>query len=122
MVANKIDGLEESLALADFARLGMGDLVAVSGAHNRGLDHMMRAAGKLLPPPSAPEEEEDDQDLLRLAIIGRPNVGKSSLVYRILGEERVLVTPIAGTTRDPIDTLVKRYQHDFPEHLAADKK
>jgi GTP-binding protein len=113
MVANKIDGLEENVALADFARLGMGDLVAVSGAHNRGLDHMMRAAGKLLPPPSTPEEEEDDQDLLRLAIIGRPNVGKSTLVNRLLGEERVLAFDQPGTTRDTISTRLERDGQEY---------
>jgi len=108
MVANKIDGLDEDVALADFARLGMGDLVAVSGAHNRGLDSMMRAAGKLLPPPSAQEDEAENENLLRLAIIGRPNVGKSTLVNRLLGEERVLAFDQPGTTRDTISTRLER--------------
>jgi GTP-binding protein len=108
MVANKTDGLDENVALADFARLGMGDPVAVSGAHNRGLDRMMRAAGELLSPLTSEPEEAEDENILRLAIVGRPNVGKSTLVNRLLGEERVLAFDQPGTTRDTISTRLER--------------
>ena len=107
MVANKIDGLDEDTAMADFASMGMGDLLPVAAAHRRGLDSMMRRVDELL--PETPEaEEEDTTDRLRLAIVGRPNVGKSTLVNRLLGEERVLAFDQPGTTRDTISTQLER--------------
>jgi GTP-binding protein len=107
LVANKVDGLDEDTAMADFASLGMGELLAVAAAHRRGLDTMMRRVERLLPEiPESPEEEETDR--LRLAIVGRPNVGKSTLVNRLLGEERVLAFDQPGTTRDTISTLLER--------------
>jgi GTP-binding protein len=108
MVANKIDGLDEDMALADFARLGMGDLMAISAAHRRGLESMMHSAEKSLPVALDEEPEEENNDLIRLAIVGRPNVGKSTLVNRLLGEERVLAFDQPGTTRDTISTRLER--------------
>lgn len=112
MVANKIDGLDEETAVADFASLGMGDLLPVAAAHRRGLDSMMRRVEQLL--PEAPEaEEEETTDRLRLAIVGRPNVGKSTLVNRLLGEERVLAFDQPGTTRDTISTMMERDGQEY---------
>ena len=108
MVANKIDGLDENTAMADFASLGMGDLLPVAATHRRGLDSMMKVVDRHLPVMSEPDEEGEDTDRMRLAIVGRPNVGKSTLVNRLLGEERVLAFDQPGTTRDTISTQLER--------------
>jgi GTP-binding protein len=108
MVANKIDGLNEETALLEFSRLGMGELLPVTATHRRGLEAMMKAAQSCLPESTGADEEPDDPDRMRLAIIGRPNVGKSTLVNRLLGEERVLAFDQPGTTRDSISTLLER--------------
>jgi GTP-binding protein len=111
LLVNKIDGLDPHVATADFAELGMGEVLAVSAEHRQGLDAVMEAAARALPadravPAAEPAEHEPDR--LRLAIIGRPNVGKSTLVNRLLGEERVLVFDQPGTTRDSISVLLER--------------
>jgi GTP-binding protein len=112
LIANKIDGLDEDTALADFASLGLGELLAVSAAHRRGLDDMMSVVIKHLPP--APESsEEENPDRMRLAIVGRPNVGKSTLVNRLLGEERVLAFDQPGTTRDSISSFLERDGQEY---------
>ena len=108
LVANKIDGLDEDMALAEFASLGMGEPMAVTATHRRGLDSMMRSVVKTLPDPVEPAEQEEDEDVLRLAVVGRPNVGKSTLVNRLLGEERVLAYDQPGTTRDTITAELER--------------
>jgi GTP-binding protein len=107
LVANKIDGLDEETAMADFAILGMGDLLPVSAAHRRGLEAMMSVVTEYLPPATEPDEDEDS-DRMRLAVVGRPNVGKSTLVNRLLGEERVLAFDQPGTTRDSISIPLER--------------
>jgi GTP-binding protein len=107
LVANKIDGLDEETAMADFAILGMGDLLPVSAAHRRGLEEMMSVVTEYLPPAAEPDEDEDS-DRMRLAVVGRPNVGKSTLVNRLLGEERVLAFDQPGTTRDSISIPLER--------------
>ncbi|MBT8040534.1 MAG: ribosome biogenesis GTPase Der [Xanthomonadales bacterium] len=108
LVANKMDGLDEDVALADFARLGMGEPLAVTASHRRGLDTMMEAVIATLPAEVESEQQEDDEDVLRLAVVGRPNVGKSTLVNRLLGEERVLAYDQPGTTRDTIRSRLER--------------
>jgi GTP-binding protein len=109
MVANKIDGLDQDTAMADFASLGLGDLLPVSAAHRRGLESMMTEVDRHLPPAPDPDHEsEEDIDRMRLAVVGRPNVGKSTLVNRLLGEERVLAFDQPGTTRDTISTPLER--------------
>ncbi len=100
LVANKTDGTNTDIVLAEFAALGFGDDHPVAAAHRRGLDSLMRSVSEQLP-PVAPEEDEDE-DRRRMAIIGRPNVGKSTLVNRLLGEERVMAFDMPGTTRDTI--------------------
>jgi GTP-binding protein len=109
LLANKIDGMESNTALADFASLGMGDPMGISAEHRHGIDEVMEASVLLLPPRPAEEEvEEESAARLRLAIVGRPNVGKSTLVNRLLGEERVLTFDLPGTTRDSISIHLER--------------
>ena len=107
-VANKVDGMDVDTALADFSSLGMGEAQAVAAAHRRGLEAMMDALTESLPAAMEPEAQPEDTDRLRLAIVGRPNVGKSTLVNRLLGEERVLAYDKPGTTRDSIRIELER--------------
>jgi GTPase len=99
LAANKCDSVSEVTQAAEFHRLGLGDPLPVSAAQGLGTGDLLDRIVELLPPG----DEEPDADTVRLALIGRPNVGKSSLVNRFLGEERVIVSPNAGTTRDAID-------------------
>ncbi|MCW3031351.1 MAG: der [Solirubrobacterales bacterium] len=99
VAANKVDAPADLALAADFHRLGLGDPLAVSAAQGLGSGDLLDRIVELLP---AGEEDVED-DTIRLAVIGRPNVGKSSLVNRYLGEERVIVSELAGTTRDAID-------------------
>jgi len=104
LVVNKTDGLDEDVARSDFFAMGLGDPLCIAAAHGRGvrqlIDMTLDEAGVPLPDPDA--EEEEDEDNIKIAIVGRPNVGKSTLVNRMLGEERVVVFDHAGTTRDSI--------------------
>ncbi len=108
LVANKVDGVNADVALAEFSALGLGDAVAVAAAHRRGLDSLMHQAVELMPLIEEPEAEEGAGDRRRVAIIGRPNVGKSTLVNRLLGEERVMAYDMPGTTRDSISLMMER--------------
>jgi GTP-binding protein len=101
VAANKCDGVADLPLAADFHRLGLGEPLAVSAAQGLGTGDLLDRIVGLLPPEV---HEQADEDVIRLALIGRPNVGKSSLVNRFLGEERVIVSENAGTTRDAIDT------------------
>ncbi len=95
----------------EFYNLGLGDPVAVSSVHGHGTGDLLDIIVKLL--PEEEEEEETDSELIKVAIIGKPNVGKSSLVNKISGEERCIVSDIAGTTRDAIDTTVENQYGRF---------
>ena len=101
LAVNKVDNLEMRNDIYDFYSLGFGDPYPISGSHGLGLGDLLDAVVE-----NFNKESEDpyDEDTIRLSIIGRPNVGKSSLVNAILGEERVIVSNVAGTTRDAIDT------------------
>jgi GTPase len=99
VAANKCDSVAELSMAADFHRLGLGEPLAVSATQGLGSGDLLDRIVELLPEG----EEREDDDTVRLAVIGRPNVGKSSLVNRFLGEERVIVSELAGTTRDAID-------------------
>jgi GTP-binding protein len=112
VAANKCDGVSDLPLAADFHRLGLGEPLAVSAAQGLGTGDLLDRIVELLPPE---EQSEGVEDEIRLALIGRPNVGKSSLVNRFLGEERVIVSEIAGTTRDAIDTPL---MVDTPEGAA----
>ncbi|MGO9489291.1 MAG: ribosome biogenesis GTPase Der [Solirubrobacteraceae bacterium] len=99
VAANKCDNVADLPQAAEFHALGLGEPVAVSAAQGLGSGDLLDRIVELLPPG----EDDEEDDTVRLAVIGRPNVGKSSLVNRFLGEERVIVSELAGTTRDAID-------------------
>jgi GTP-binding protein len=103
LVVNKLDNLEHSTEQYDFYALGFGDPVAVSAAVGKGSGDLLDAVVERLP---AYDPAEDEQTI-NVAVVGRPNVGKSSLVNRLLGEERHVVAPEAGTTRDAVDSLLR---------------
>ncbi|WP_227936470.1 ribosome biogenesis GTPase Der [Alkalihalobacillus deserti] len=107
---NKIDNPEMQEELYEFYSLGMDTPYPISGSHGLGLGDLLDQVIKHFP-----DEEEDpyDEDTIRIALIGRPNVGKSSLVNAMLGEERVIVSDIPGTTRDAIDTPFSRDDQDY---------
>jgi GTP-binding protein len=100
VAANKIDAVGDIPQAAEFHRLGLGDPIAVSAAQGLGTGDLLVAIVERLPEGEA---DEEDDEIVRLAVIGRPNVGKSSLVNRFAGAERVIVSDVAGTTRDSID-------------------
>ena len=105
LAVNKCDAVgEPPMELYDFYGLGLGDLVPVSGVHGHGTGDLLDAVCAHL---QFEEEDEEEDDRIPVAVIGRPNVGKSSLINRILGEERLIVANEAGTTRDAIDTEVE---------------
>jgi GTP-binding protein len=104
VAANKCDAAGDAALAADFHRLGLGEPVPVSAAHGLGTGDLLDRVVAALPDG---DEGEEDPDVVRLAVIGRPNVGKSSLVNRFLGTERVIVSERAGTTRDAIDTRLE---------------
>jgi GTP-binding protein len=98
---NKIDGDKQETGIGDFYGLGAENLYAVSAEHNRGVGDLMDEVMKVLPKGGSAIE---DDDVTKIAVVGRPNVGKSSLVNRLLGFERVVANPTPGTTRDAVDT------------------
>ena len=103
LAVNKLDTLENATEHYDFYRLGFGEPYGISAASGKGTGDLLEALVGLLPPRSDAEAE----DTVGVAVVGRPNVGKSSLVNRLLGEERHVVSPIAGTTRDAVDSLLR---------------
>ncbi len=105
-VANKIDGQTKEWELADHYQLGVGDLIAVSALHGRHTGFLEAAIVKSLPARSKEPLEPREEGVIRVALIGRPNAGKSSLFNRLTGAERSLVDSRPGTTRDPVDSLV----------------
>ncbi|MBP3964453.1 MULTISPECIES: ribosome biogenesis GTPase Der [Paenibacillus] len=105
VAVNKVDNLNRRDDIYEFYNLGFGDPIAISGSHGMGIGDLLDAAVEKL--PEIVEDDYDD-DVIRVALIGRPNVGKSSLVNALLGEERVIVSNVAGTTRDAIDTPFER--------------
>jgi GTP-binding protein len=109
LVVNKVDNGERLIDANEFYNLGLGDYFALSSMNGSGTGELLDEVVKNLPV----EEPGQIPDLPRIAIVGRPNVGKSSLVNSLLGEERNIVTPVAGTTRDSIYTRYNKFQHDF---------
>jgi GTP-binding protein len=103
LAVNKLDNLEQSTEQYGFYSLGFGDPVGVSAAIGKGSGDLLDAVVERLPPYDPAEDEET----INVAVVGRPNVGKSSVVNRLLGEERHLVAPEAGTTRDAIDSILR---------------
>ena len=108
LVVNKIDGLDAQAALNEFARYGFRDVLGVSSAHKQGLDDLLAKVLATLPPDGDAEILDEDPERMRIAFVGRPNVGKSTLVNRILGEERMIASDVPGTTRDSIAVDLER--------------
>ncbi len=112
LVVNKTEGLDSNVASADFYRLGFGEPLAISSSHKQGITELVHAIFKDLPE----KEEDETKDTgvgIKLALIGRPNVGKSTLTNRILGEERVIVYDQPGTTRDSIQIPLERNNKQY---------
>jgi GTP-binding protein len=115
---NKIDGPEQQKLLADFYALGAQEIYPISSAHGFGVGELLSEMVKLIPESLDTEaSEEAEVSEIRISILGRPNVGKSTLVNRILGAPRVIVSPIPGTTRDAVDTPFER---DSQKYLLID--
>ncbi len=102
VVANKCDTMQRRAQSVDFYALGMGDPMPISAVHGTGIGDLLDRLVEALGPRGTPADEAEAA--VRIAIVGRPNVGKSSLLNRLLGEERAIVSPIPGTTRDAVDT------------------
>lgn len=111
LVVNKTEGLDPKIVTAEFHALGLGEPFAISAEHGQGMKQLMAHVADILPPPETDEDEESQG--IKIAIVGRPNVGKSTLVNRMLGEERVVAYDKPGTTRDsiyiPFERDGKRY-------------
>ncbi|GGJ10265.1 GTPase Der [Alicyclobacillus cellulosilyticus] len=104
LAVNKLDHPHHFGAAYEFYELGFGEPIPISAEHGAGTGDLLDAVVSLLP---AAEEAPQDEDAIRVALIGRPNVGKSSLINALVGEERLVVSPVAGTTRDAVDTPVE---------------
>ena len=108
LAVNKADSTgAEDPAIYEFYSLGLGDPIAVSAVHGHGTGDLLDECLKHFPPA---EVEDEEDDCIKVAVIGKPNVGKSSLINRILGEKRLIVSDIAGTTRDAVDTMFENEQ------------
>ncbi len=110
LAVNKIDNIKMENDIYEFYSLGLGEPYPISGAHGIGIGDLLDAVVAHFPQEN---EEPYDDEVIKVSIIGRPNVGKSSLVNAILGEERVIVSDVAGTTRDAIDTLFSTNDQDY---------
>jgi GTP-binding protein len=110
LLANKIDDPSRDADALEFHRLGLGDPVPLSALHGHGTGDLLDAIVAALPGSA---EASVGEDAIRVAILGRPNVGKSSLLNKLLGEERTIVSDVPGTTRDSIDTVLRRGEREF---------
>ena len=111
LCVNKVDSGEKMYDAFDFYGLGLGEVWTISAANGSGTGDLLDEIVRVLPKDAA--EEEDHADIPHIAIVGRPNVGKSSMTNALLGEERNIVTPVAGTTRDSISTYYNKFGHEF---------
>jgi len=109
VVVNKVDNSERLYDASIFYGLGLGDYFPVSSINGSGTGDMLDK----LTSTFVKEKEEEEEEIPKIAVVGRPNVGKSSLINALIGEERNIVTPISGTTRDSIHTRYNKYNHDF---------
>src|SRR3989442_1848038 len=105
LIVNKIDSEKQASEVSEFYRLGVDRVFPISAEHGRGITELLDEVAISVPAPE--RNEEDRKGEIRVAIIGRPNVGKSTLLNRLVGQERAMVSPIAGTTRDSVDSLVR---------------
>jgi len=105
LTVNKVDSYtRDSLDVYEFYNLGIGDPIAISAINKQGIGDMLEEVVKHFPDESSSNDDEEDDDDIKVAIIGKPNVGKSSIINRLIGEDRLIVSDVAGTTRDAIDT------------------
>ena len=112
LCVNKVDSGEKMYDAYDFYSLGLGEIWTISAANGSGTGDLLDELVRVLPKEEAPDED-NHKDLPHVAIVGRPNVGKSSLTNALLGEDRNIVTPVAGTTRDSISTYYNKFGHEF---------
>ncbi|MFN2333155.1 MAG: ribosome biogenesis GTPase Der [Wenzhouxiangellaceae bacterium] len=108
LAVNKTDGLDIESAIAEFSALGLSEPLPIAAAHRRGLDVLQQEISDRLLPVPDPESSAPLESHIRLALVGRPNVGKSTLLNRILGDERAVTSDQPGTTRDPVSAEVRR--------------
>ena len=111
LIANKVDDPTRTDQIHEFHRLGLGEPLPISGLHGHGTGDLLDTILERL--PGASKRPEISEEAIRVAILGRPNVGKSSLLNTLVGEERVIVSEVPGTTRDSIDTVVQRGDRTF---------
>ncbi len=108
LVVNKVDNSERLYDASVFFGLGLGDYYPLSSINGSGTGEMLDKLTSILV-----KEEEEEEEIPKIAVVGRPNVGKSSLINALIGEDRTIVTPISGTTRDSVHTRYTKYTHDF---------
>lgn len=113
LVANKAEGMQDRVKLSEFFELGLGEVLAVSASHGQGVRPLTEEALALLPPVEEDAEVTEDPDVIKLAVAGRPNVGKSTLINAWLGEERLVAFDLPGTTRDAISIPFEREGRKF---------
>lgn len=113
LVANKAEGMKEGVQLAEFYELGLGEVLPVSAAHGQGVRGMLEEALDTLNLPEEDEQTEEDPSVIKLAVAGRPNAGKSTLINTWLGEERLVAFDMPGTTRDAISVPFERNGQKF---------
>ncbi|MBQ3377174.1 MAG: ribosome biogenesis GTPase Der, partial [Synergistaceae bacterium] len=113
LAVNKIDDIKHEEIINEAYELGLENVIGVSALHKRNLDELLNLIINFLPDDKDDYDNQDGEGVIRLAIAGRPNVGKSSLLNKLSGKERSLVSPVAGTTRDPVDMLVNIDDQDF---------
>lgn len=113
LVVNKIDDVVHEKLVNDFFALGFPEIISVSAEHKIGFDDLKARINSLLPHEEGVKEEAPQKKEIRIAVVGKPNTGKSSLINKILGANRIIVSDVAGTTRDAIDTIVRHNERDY---------